>query len=426
MKIFIKIKKAYQKRWLVLIGVFLLLNLNTSAQTTLNEYLIIAAESNPELKAAYAEYEAALQMVPQVKTLPDPMFGFNYFIMPLETRTGSRLMDFSLSQQFPWFGTLEARGDVKAQQAMVKFEQFQVRKLNLFYQVKQWYYRLYLIDDQIKLVNENLAILNTFERVALSQFEAGRSGMVNVLKVQIETETLENELLALQDQQSLVKERLNLLMNRPVETAIIIADTLSAEQLIISKEGLLDSILTQNPQLQALIYRESAAEYQKRLANLEGKPDFMVGVTYGVMGKYDNMEIPNNGKDMLMPMISVSLPIYRKKYNAMEREAEYMIEAAQFEQESMANELKLMLQEAWYEYLDAQRRIKLFHRQTKILQQTQDLQLTTFTAAGTDFEEVLRIQRELFDYRLELIRAIVENNIAVAEIERLYGKEIKR
>ena len=129
---------------------------------------------------------------------------------------------------------------------------------------------------------------------------------------------------------------------------------------------------------------------------------------------------------MLMPMISISLPIYTKKYNAMVNEADLMIEATQYKEQNLLNELKLMLQEAWYEYLNAQRRISLYQSQTKVVEKTQELQLTSFTAAGSDFEEILRIQRELYNYRLELIQAIVENNISVAAMEQLYGKELLR
>ena len=426
MKNILKNIQAYQKRWLtmIIIPFLILASINTSGQSTLDKYLMLAAENNPALKAAFADYEVSLQQVPQVKSLPDPMFSFSYFIMPVETRTGARVMDLSLSQQFPWFGTLEARGDVRAQRALAAFEMFQARKLMVYYEVKQWYYRLYLMDAQIRLTLENLRILNAYERMALSQFEAGRSGMVNVLKVQIEAEALNNDVLLLQDQRNLITERLNTLMNRPIDVPIATPDTLQNTQLILSLETIMDSIQRQNPELQALLYEETAAEYQKRLARLEGRPDFMVGVTYGFMKPYENMEILNNGQNMLMPMVSVSLPIYRKKYTAMQREAEFMVEAAQQEQVDRQNELRLMLQEAYYDHLDAQRRINLFGRQTRLLQQTQDLQITTFTAAGTDFEEVLRLQRELYDYKLQLVNSIVDNNIAVAEIERLYGKEL--
>jgi outer membrane protein TolC len=52
------------------------------------QYLTTAANNNPELKASFNEYMAALEKVPQVKSLPDPRFAFGYFIQPVETRVG--------------------------------------------------------------------------------------------------------------------------------------------------------------------------------------------------------------------------------------------------------------------------------------------------------------------------------------------------
>ena len=61
------------KRYILIITVLLLSGLRINAQT-LEESLKIASENNPLLKAKYAEFEAALQKVAQVNSLPDPTF----------------------------------------------------------------------------------------------------------------------------------------------------------------------------------------------------------------------------------------------------------------------------------------------------------------------------------------------------------------
>ncbi|MDD4729078.1 MAG: hypothetical protein PHN55_10055, partial [Dysgonamonadaceae bacterium] len=53
----------------------------TAGQTqTLDEYFKTAAENNPGLQSKYKEFEAALQKIPQVNSLPDPTFSFSYNI----------------------------------------------------------------------------------------------------------------------------------------------------------------------------------------------------------------------------------------------------------------------------------------------------------------------------------------------------------
>ena len=62
---------------------------------SINDYFVIAAENNPELKAKYKEFEASMQRIPQVSSLPDPNFSLGYFISPVETRLSPHNMRFS-------------------------------------------------------------------------------------------------------------------------------------------------------------------------------------------------------------------------------------------------------------------------------------------------------------------------------------------
>merc|ERR1712000_551534 len=102
---------------------------------TLEEYFKIAAENNPGLLSQYKEFEAVLQKVPQVSTLPDPSLSFGYFISPVETRVGPQRARFSLTQMFPWFGTLKAQEDVATLMAEAKYQEFLDARNKLLYQV---------------------------------------------------------------------------------------------------------------------------------------------------------------------------------------------------------------------------------------------------------------------------------------------------
>src|SRR5665811_1444737 len=128
--------KRYRKIsvWLFMVA-FSFMPLLTQAQEEkpveqyLNEYLILAAENNPELKALFNEYLAALEEVTQEGTLPDPQLSFGYHIQPIETRLGAQRATASFSQMFPWFGTLDARQQVAAEKARIKLHLFNVGKM---------------------------------------------------------------------------------------------------------------------------------------------------------------------------------------------------------------------------------------------------------------------------------------------------------
>ena len=49
---------------------------STNGDAQLKIYVDEALSSNPALKVSFARYRAALQRLPQVRSLPDPMFEF--------------------------------------------------------------------------------------------------------------------------------------------------------------------------------------------------------------------------------------------------------------------------------------------------------------------------------------------------------------
>ncbi len=69
-----------------------------TANSPLSDYRRYAALNNPELEAAFNQWKAALEKIPQAKSLPDPRFSYRYFIRQIETRVGPQRQAFEISQ----------------------------------------------------------------------------------------------------------------------------------------------------------------------------------------------------------------------------------------------------------------------------------------------------------------------------------------
>ena len=148
----------------------LLLGFSAKAQT-LEDSFREAAENNPGLQAQYKDFEAALQKVPQVSSLPDPTFSFGYFISPVETRVGPQRAKFSLSQMFPWFGTLAAKADAASLKAEAKHQTFLDAQNKLYYSVAEAYYPLIELNRLKAIEQENIEILQSYKNIANSKFK---------------------------------------------------------------------------------------------------------------------------------------------------------------------------------------------------------------------------------------------------------------
>ncbi|MEQ8241052.1 MAG: TolC family protein, partial [Cyclobacteriaceae bacterium] len=148
------------KKYIIIILTFLGFSTLANAQS-LDDYFKIAAENNPGLEAKFKSFEAAMQKVTQVSSLPDPNLSFGYFVSPVETRVGPQRARFSLTQMFPWFGTLKAQEDAATLMAEAKYQEFLDARNKLYYKVSASYYPLYELQKLISIEEENQRILSS-------------------------------------------------------------------------------------------------------------------------------------------------------------------------------------------------------------------------------------------------------------------------
>ena len=409
------------KRYRHMIGMFFLLfSAILSAQQELESYLQTAAESNPGLKAKFNDYMASLELAPQVKSLPDPTIAFGYFISPVETRVGPQQFKISASQMFPWFGTLGAKENVAIQSAKAKYEAFLEAKSKLFNEVRSTYYNVYLNRRAIEITRENLILLNAFQKLANIKIEAGKVSALDEYRILMEMGDLENQLALLLDKQRMLELMFNNLLNIESGQEVLTPEILWTTDLSLSKEQVMDSIRTHNHQLLVLSMQQEALSYRKELAKKLGKPGLSVGLDYTFIGSGENNLA---GTDAFMfPMIGISIPLYRNKYRAMVNEVMYLQEAREFEKAEKENFLETILENAWNDYLDAERRLLLYQVQLELAGQSLNLLETEYVTGNKEFEEILRMERKVLTYGLELEKARSGKQASISFINYLMGQ----
>ena len=389
----------------------------------LHQYLATAAQNNPRLKSLFNQYLAALEEVPQAGALPDPQLSFAVFIQPIETRLGAQRASFSASQMFPWFGTLTAQERVASERAKARLQQVEEAKLDLFRQVKVTYNDLYYLQKVTEITQENLELLASFKELARVNFEGGRAGFAEVLRVEIEEEALRNKLQYWEEGRLPLITQFEQLLNDERAEPITLPDSLKPKELLLSKDSIFQAILANNPRLEQIRNEARAYENQATVAKKMGLPSFTLGGSYTSIAERTDMEVPNNGQDaILFPQVGVRLPLYRKKYRAMEKQALLQQEAAALSQESTQDQLRTDLEQLYRNYRDAQRRVTLNRRLADLAERTLGLLQTEFTTGEADFEELIRLQQQLLDYQLEEAQARVEQNNYVYGIDYLMGE----
>ena len=407
------------RKWLIFI-IAALTSIKAASQDYLGAYLETAANNSAELKSKFNEYLAALEVVPQVKSLPDPRVTFGYFIQPVETRMGPQEFKFSASQMFPWFGTLGARADAATRMAEAKYQAFEEAKSNLFNGIRDAYYNLYFTRKAIGITRENLDLMNTFRSLVLVKLEAGMVSAVDEYRLEIEIGDLENQLALLLDNQDVQTAGFNNLLNSKTEQAVQLPEVLPTTELPVDKAALLDSIRSGNHKLLGMDRQIEAFQSRQDAARKSGLPEFSVGLEYMVTGRGENNLA---GKDaFVFPAVGITIPLYRNKYRAMVNEAISLEAARQEEKINKTNLLETLFEGAWRDLRDAARRMDLNREQLDLARKSIEILQVDYATHNANFEEVLRMERQVLKYSLEMEKARADHEAAVSFIKYLTGK----
>jgi outer membrane protein, heavy metal efflux system len=390
----------------------------------LNDYLAYAALNNPQLEAAFNRWKAALEMVSQARTLPDPRFNYGYFIQEVETRVGPQEQRVGLSQMFPWFGKLRLRGEAALEGANAMQQQYEAAKLSLFDEVKQAYYELYYVGRAVGVATENVDLLKQLEEIARSKYESGTAEHGDVIKAQVELDKLRDRLRTLQDFKHPLVARLNAALNRPAESALPFPTNNSPATLTAQSSQLLEQLKSSNPELKSLDFLAEKDKAAIALARKEFYPDVTLGVDYVQTGEARMAGVSDSGKDPVMVGFSVNIPLWWGKYRAGVREAETRYEATQQEREDRANRLSTELELALFKYQDAERKIALY-RDALIPKADQSVKVIqrSFEAGKSDFLSLIDAQRVLLEFQLAYERAVADREQGLATVEKLVGGE---
>ncbi len=390
------------------------------------ELLDLARRQNPELAAMGYEAEAAQARVQPAGALPDPMgrlelrdvgnqmSGGDFNLLP--ARVGSA--KYTVAQTIPLWG----KRDLKREVAEADAAQAQARRsgtwAELAAKVKAAFAQYYLTGHSRKLTEELLRLGASLEQLAQARYADGLAPQQDVVRAQVEKTTLRSELLMLETEHHHAAARLNALLRRP--PAAPLAEPLALRPLPAPAKldyvALEVRLLAANPQLAAQEAQILAAEKNRELVTKNRYPDLTVGVS--------PIQTRNRVTEWEL-MFEVNIPLQQESRRSQEREAAAMASAARARKDAALNQVSADLAEN-LSALDSARRLEQLVA-TALLPQA-DLAfkaaLAGYETGKLDFATLLDAQRQIRKAKLDWLKAQVEAQFRLADIERLLGEEL--
>ena len=407
-----QLKIIIKQKAILFLG-FWLLALNGYAQD-LQTFIDEAMANSPEIQKVDFQYKIASEKVQEVNSLPNTEFNFGVMAIAPEMEMPMERFRASAMQMLPWFGTISARENYASSMADAQYVEVTIAKRKLALSVAQFYYQLYEIRAKQEVLEKNIALLRTYERLALTSVEVGKASAVDVLRLQIRQNELQQSINVLTQQNKGIQAALNSVMNREHDREIAAISSLEIPENdnLYSYER-----LWINPELLKYEKLYESVERSELLNRKESGPMVGFGVEY--INQENSPMITSDFKDMVMPMVSLSIPIFNNKYKSQTRQNELRKLEIQSQKEERLNVLKAELAKAIS--LSKQARI-MYETQAKNLKQAEDAEeilIKNYETGTIDFNDVLDIQELQLKFQMSQIEAVKQYYAQAAVINYL-------
>lgn len=364
-------------------------------------YIEEAISNSPEIQKFDFQYKIASEKVEEANSLPNTEFNLGVMALSPEMEMPMELFRASVMQMLPWFGTITARENYATSMAEADYVEVTIAKRKLALSVSQFYYLLYEIRAKQDVLKQNIALLKTYERLALTSVEVGKASAVDVLQLQMRQNELQQEKEVLQQQNKGIQAAVNSLLNRDYNKEVIVVDSLAIpmEDIPFSFDA-----LSVNPELLKYDKLYQSVEKSELLNQKESGPMVGIGVEY--IKQNDGPMITSAFKDMVMPMVSISIPIFNNRYKSITKQNDLRQQEIQFQKEERLNMLKAELAKAISQRNQARIKVNTQQKNLEQAKQAEEILIKNYETGTIDFNDVLDIQELQLKFQMNQIESI--------------------
>lgn len=379
-----------------------------------------ALDRNREIQAQVARYRAALAAVPQAQALPDPRLTLTEQVRSVETRVGPQRRALSLTQSFPWFGTLGRAGQVQRARADAVRRDVDQAVLDVVLGVRRDHAELAYLAREQAVTRSHIALLTRWEKAAAAGYATGRVSYADLIKVQVELGLLNDRLAGLVDRRRPLQAALNAWSDDPADRVVSASLDSTLPDLDLGIAAAAGTMREGNPALGRWEAMADSYAAGVRLARARGLPNLTLGLNYIQVDPAAMPDVADSGRDAVSVSLGLSLPIWRGGHDAAVEAAAAGLAAAEASRVQTANDLTVRLERALFGARDARRRYEL-SRTTLIPKARQALAAAraAYESGAGGLLDLIDGERVLLEFRISGARALADYWIALATIEHL-------
>jgi cobalt-zinc-cadmium efflux system outer membrane protein len=388
------------------------------APATWQDVLRHAFLVNGELEAAYFDWKAAMARINQAASWPNSSLAVSYSYMfsggnikSWNRNTFGFQPDPAMNLQLPMKSA--QAGKVALQDARTAGFRFLGMKFDIQRRVLLAYYDLVLMEEQIRIQQQNVDLLRGVAESTRARVQAG-APQQDLLKAQVEYRLAQNDLQNMEAQRRSAQALLNGLLSRPPEDALTLPPALPAARPVAANdEELIAMGVGQNPELAALAAQVTGRQDALELARLRYIPDinpmlFFTGSVSQTLGA--------------MVMLPTNVPANQGAI----AESQAMLRSSQAASRQTGRDRAAGFVAALYFMRNAERQTELFQNTVlPLAEQAMNSSRVSYMAGTVGYSDLIDSQRTLLNTRLMTAQVRMEREKRLAELEALAGTDIE-
>lgn len=388
----------------------------------LADYIRVGIANNPGLRSQYEKHQAALEQIPQAKSLPDPRFMATSFVRDIQTRTGPQRGQVAVGQTFPWFGKLRLRGEIASKEAQAIYHLYENSLLYLHRDISLAYYDYAYLAKATAITEKIITLLERLEPSVKEKVRVGND-LASLLRLQVEIGKNRDVLQSLKKERQRQSAALGALLGRRDAGLLPWAKLEESKNSPASRSKLIESLLKDNPELKAIEMRIVKSDQAVKLSKLSPIPDPTIGVNYFDTGSALNPGTPGSGEDPWGVQLSFRIPLWFGKYKAEKKQALANQRAVAAMLTERQNVLLAELESALEDLREADARIALYTKTLlPIARQAVEVSEESYRANRSTILDVIDSDRTLLELEKTYWRAVANRHSGHVRLNSLVGK----
>jgi cobalt-zinc-cadmium efflux system outer membrane protein len=378
---------------------------------TLYDAIALGLESNPNILQAMQEIKSAKGRVLQAGKIQNPELGISFNEVPSGYKVGSaNEKDISITQSFEYPSKRSGRISSAAldeQRAIAAVEQLKAR---ITADIKKAYIDAQYAGINVQIIEQQIMMFQDFQQIVFNKYKTGESKYLDVLRIEIETARLQNDLLDAKNTEVLMQ---TMLKNSIGDAATVLynpLDSLTYTPISSNKDSLISSYIDHSYTQKLSEMKIKREESLLSLARSNYYPDFGVGLAY-------QHRTPSSS--YLGVELKVSVPLwYWQEPQGLVEEASAQVSIAELQLLSVERKIRHNINSAFASVLSSEQLVKNYEQiLQKGLSEIMNVALSQYRNNQIDLLNLFDVYRTQRETRAEYIRSVANYQRAVADLE---------